>query len=345
MNINYKLVFLLLFPVLFVFEDALESPRSSSLTGDQQEQKRDKAGSANIVLKSTDGGQTWLEIGDELRDILQGDGIRGADFFTDQNGLFLRAENDVYYSKSNSIASFWKKQTFHFPVKHASFFPGKTGIIAYNSDGQFLQKKKESSQWLPVYKNFQGKAIRTVFETARGTVLIGTNHHLNNNQLFRSTNNGKTWKQVPTGNMATKIVESNGVLLATGAGGILRSTDDGATWHWAIKEGAVGIDVELINRGFAAITYGESTNSRRVRTSYDGGVTWQRIDAGLPAHSSISSIIQVGEYFFCGHPDGIFRSGDNGKTWKLIVPAVEGKVYSLFVSGNVVYAIPRFIGC
>ena len=58
-----------------------------------------------------------------------------------------------------------------------------------------------------------------------------------------------------------------------------------------------------------------------------------------------TSITQVGENFFCAHPDGIFRSSDKGKTWKLLLPSVEGKVFNLFVSGNVIYAIPSKGGC
>jgi hypothetical protein len=56
-------------------------------------------------------------------------------------------------------------------------------------------------------------------------------------------------------------------------------------------------------------------------------------------------IIQVGENFVCVDRDGIFRSSDKGKTWKLLLPAVKDKVFSLFVSGNVIYAIPNRGGC
>lgn len=142
-----------------------------------------------------------------------------------------------------------------------------------------------------------------------------------------------------------KMVESNGVLLTTGAGGIMRSTDDGENWYWVIKEGGVGIDVAQINGGFAAITFNTQSETRRVRTSYDGGKTWQLIDAGLPAQLSMASIIQVGENFFCGHPDGVFRSSDKGKTWKLLLPSIDDKVFNLSASGNVIYAIPRDGGC
>jgi photosystem II stability/assembly factor-like uncharacterized protein len=145
----------------------------------------------------------------------------------------------------------------------------------------------------------------------------------------------------PTG----KLIESNGVILATSQKGIIRSTDGGETWNLVISEGGVGIALERVTGGLAAITYNAMSKTRRVRTSYDGGKTWQAIDAGLPPSLSITSIIQVGNYFFCGHPSGIFKSPDKGKTWKLILPSVDGKVFNLSASGNVIYAIPRPEGC
>jgi photosystem II stability/assembly factor-like uncharacterized protein len=179
-----------------------------------------------------------------------------------------------------------------------------------------------------------------IFETASGTLIIGSY-----NGLYKSTNSGKTWKQVHAGGWVKKLVEKNGVLVATSQGGILRSTDEGETWDRVISEGGVGIAIECIEGGFAAITYNTMSKTRRVRTSYDGGKTWQPIDAGLPASLNIASILQVGQYFFCGHPAGIFRSSDKGKTWKLLLPSIKDKVFNLFVSGNVIYAIPGFAGC
>lgn len=216
---------------------------------------------------------------------------------------------------------------------------GKAGIYAYNYGGQILQKTNGTNVWFPVYTNFKG-SIRTVFETAGGSIFIGSE-----NGLFKSTNKGKTWKQVHAGGWVIKLVESNGVLLATSMSGIIRSADDGEKWELVISEGGVGIDVARIQGGIAAISFNAKSNTRRVRTSYDGGKTWQPIDAGLPASLSISSVIQFGEYLFCGHPGGIFRSSDKGKTWKLILPCIENKVFHVSVSGNVLYAIPGNGGC
>jgi len=329
----YHLVFLLLFQFPFASDEALEFPASSPISNSQQKLSGNKSGVVNLVFKSADGGQTWQDISEGLPENLQGGG-----FFADDNGLYLRAGNGIYHSKPNSTTPFWKKEIF--PDEHSSITPGKTGIFAYNYDGQFLQKINGTSVWSPMYSNFQEKMVRTVFETAGGTVFIGSD-----NGLFKSTNSGKTWKQVHLGGWVMKLVESNGILLATSQGGIIRSSDDGENWDTVISEGGVGIAVECIKGGFAAITYNTSSETRRVRTSYDGGVTWQPIDADLPAQLSIASIIQVGEYFFCGHPIGIFRSSDKGKTWKLLLPSIENKVFNLSVSGNVIYALPRDGGC
>ena len=337
MNI-YILAFLLLFQFPFAFDQALEFPQSSPLPDSQQKQKRDKAGAANIIFKSTDGGQTWQDISEGLPENLQADDFDRDGFVVNDSGLYLRAGNGIYHSKPNSTAPFWKKEIF--PDKQGSIAPGKSGIFAYNYDGHFLQKINGTSVWSPMYSNFQGNEIRTVFETAGGTVFIGSDKG-----LFKSTNSGKTWKQVRAGGWVMKLVESNGVLMATSQNGILRSTDDGENWDCVLNEGGVGIAVERIQGGFAAITANTQLMARTVRTSYDGGKTWQPIDAGLPADLRIASIIQVDEYFFCGHPAGIFRSSDKGKTWKLLLPSIEDKVFNLFVSGNVIYAIPRNGGC
>ena len=294
---------------------------------------------ANIVFKSTDSGQTWRNISKGLPKPVKDDyGVGRNVSSADDNGIYLTAGNGIYHSKPNAKVPFWEKEIF--PDEHSSIAPGKAGIFAYNYSGGILQKINGTGVWSPIFTNFKEKRVRSVFETAGGTIFIGTDRG-----LFKSTDSGKTWKTLITGVDLGKMVEKNGVLIATYAEGILRSTDDGENWKWVIKEGGVGIDVENIEGGFAAITFNTQSNTRRVRTSYDGGKTWQAIDAGLPASLSISSIVQVGENLFCGHPDGIYQSSDKGKTWKRILCPMDGKVYNLFVSGNVIYAVLRSGGC
>jgi photosystem II stability/assembly factor-like uncharacterized protein len=331
--------------------------------------KEDKSlGNVNIIFKSTDGGQTWQDISKGLPENLQREGVRGNSFFANDRGLYLRAGNGIYHSEPNSTTAFWTKEIF--PGKQRNIAPGKNGILAYNIRGQFFKRINGTSNWSPVYTNFQEQAIRldstidwmyktykekevrTVFETAKGTVLIGSN-----NSLFRSTNNGKTWKQLHVGNGRMKFVESNGVLLTTSKDGILRSTDDGQNWDRVISKGGLGIAVERIDGGFAAILNNPITQTNSIHISMDNGKTWNAIGEELqPSTGSlfmkeigllqslpdILSIKQMGEYLICGRSDGIFRSSDRGKTWKrLLLPPAENYGFNLSVSGNVMYVMPN----
>ena len=324
----FSLAFLLLFLYPFVFP----------ITYSQQKLNKNKPGVANIVFKSVDGGQTWQDISEGLpKPVKDENGVGRNVSFANDNGLYLTDGNGLYHSKPNATAHFWTKE---FIPEHNSITPGKTGIFAYNYDGHFLQKINGTSKWSPIYTNFQQKRVRSVFESAAGSIFICSDYG-----LFKSTNSGNTWKRVYTGGGAFSVVESSGVLMAICGTGIIRSTDDGENWDFVVNEERRGFQVESIKGGFAVIFYPTAKDTMSVRTSYDGGKTWQSIDEGLPVNATITSIIQVGENFFCGHPDGIFRSSDKGKTWKLILPAIKDKVFNLSVSGNVIYAIPRDRGC
>lgn len=343
MNIINQLAFLFLFNPQLGIEHALKFSNPFPVQDSQRTQKSDKPAGANIVFQSTDGGKTWQDIGKSLPKNIQGENdgvdryVYTAEDCANSNGLYLRAGKSIFHHERNAATTFWKKEVF--PNQMSNIATGKNGLLAYNYSGQIVQITSGTHAWLPVYTSFKGN-VRTVFEAAGGTVFIGSE-----NGIYKSANGGKNWKQVHAGGWVLKLVEQNGVLMATSQSGIIRSTDDGEHWTVVISEGGVGIDVAPIKGGFAAITYNTTSETRRVRTSYDGGKSWQIIDAGIPPSQSISSIVQVGENLFCGHPDGIYQSLDKGKTWKRILIPMDGKVFNLSVSGNVIYAILKSGGC
>jgi photosystem II stability/assembly factor-like uncharacterized protein len=345
-----KLSFLLLFQFLFGCNETVEVSASSPARDSKQKQKNDQALAANIVFKSADGGQTWQDISEGLPVYLKEDGIRGNSLFADDKGLFLRVGNERYHNIPNAAAPFWTKETF--PCEDSSMAPGNSGKLYW---GVHLKKTNGTDVWSPVFESFHEPRIRSVFETAAGAIFIGTDKG-----FFKTADNGKNWKLVHTGSLAGNMAESDGVLLATSMRRIIKSTDDGENWVVVPSEGNVAFDVKPIKGGFAAITAMSETGTRSLRTSYDAGKTWQPTDAGDKVlidsiwqtwddrprvQAFMTTITQVGENFFCTHPDGVFKSSDKGKTWKLLLPAIEKKVFSLFVSGNVIYAIPSKGGC
>jgi photosystem II stability/assembly factor-like uncharacterized protein len=301
----------------------------------------------NILFQSKDGGQTWEDISYGLPENEQPEG-----FFAGESALYLRVNNVMYRSKSNLKTPVWEKENIPDPSSSIAF--NRSGVMAYSEEGQVYKRIPAAGTWLPIYTNLKKHFMRTVFETSDGTVFLGCD-----NGLYKSVDKGESCKQVFNEGWGMDMVESDGVLIATGQKGIMRSTDHGEHWQWVISEGGVGIVVERIEGGVATISYNTTTKSRRIRISLDNGKTWNAIDEGLRPSLSISSIKQIGSYLLVGHPDGIFRSSDMGKTWNSVHPGVEEfpkiwktdptndnrKVFKIYVSGNVVYAVVRPSGC
>ncbi|SDL80062.1 BNR-Asp box repeat-containing protein [Daejeonella rubra] len=314
-----------------------------------------ESGLVRSVFKSTDGGQTWQDISEGLPEAEQ-----PVNFFAGESDLYLQGNNAMYRLKSNLIAPVWEKVNVPDP-QSASIAFNRSGIMAFNYKGQIYQKMHAKETWLPIHTNFNKHSMRTIFETSDGTVFLGFDHG-----LYKSTDKGKNWKQVQNEGWVMNIVESEGVLIATGQKGIMRSTDNGEHWQWVISEGGVGIAIERIEGGFAAISSNTKTQSRRIHISLDSGKTWQAIDEGLRPTLFISSIKQMGKYLVLGHPDGIFRTSDRGKTWKSVHSGVDepvdknefkfvptwnsqvsepGNVFKIHVSGNALYAVAVSAGC
>jgi photosystem II stability/assembly factor-like uncharacterized protein len=292
----------------------------------------------NVILQSTDGGATWQDISRGLPA-----DERPGGFFAGASELYIRFKDKIYRSKNHVKTPVWAKDTTLDSRTVAIAF-NPAGVIAYNYDGEIIQKMPAGT-WVPMYTTFkiQRQTVRKVFETSDGTVFLDSD-----NGLYKSADKGLSWKRVSDG-VVIDLVQSQGVLVATSQNGIMRSSDNGEHWQSVINEGGVGIDVEVIDGGFAAVSYSNSTMSRRVRVSMDSGKTWQAIDEGLRPSLSITSIKQMGKYLICGHPDGIYRSSDMGKTWVNVYPSkfkiIDGEAFIIHAAGNVLYAVAGGGGC
>lgn len=302
-------------------------------------------GAANFIFQSKDGGLTWYDISQTLPVNEEPQG-----FFAGGSEIYLRTKNSVYYSKSNLSIPVWKKED-GLDLPNSSIAFNNSGVTAYNYEGLVFQKSTTGA-WNPIFTHFKKYATRGIYETANGTVFLASD-----NSLYKSIDKGQTWKQVVANGWVSDIVESEGVLMGTDQKGIIRSTDNGEHWDWVISEGGIGIAVERIDGGFAAISFNTQTQTRRIRISKDGGKIWQAIDEAfqpslhLPSSkelhpaASISSIKQIGGYLLCGHPNGIYRSGDMGKTWSIVHAGVDNKVFKIYTSGSLLYALLVNEGC
>lgn len=109
-----------------------------------------------------------------------------------------------------------------------------TGLETYSSAGIYRTTNGGTS-WVAVNNGLKDAsgAISSVVNTlwmdpANPSVLLAATEY---DGLFRTTDGGTSWKSVFRTTQATQIVSFGSALYATGAAGILTSTDDGATWN------------------------------------------------------------------------------------------------------------------
>jgi photosystem II stability/assembly factor-like uncharacterized protein len=348
MKIICNLAFLLVLQLLFACQ-ALQLPEVSAQPGGVKTQK-DDAAEANMVFRSADGGETWQNIGEGLPENLRIDTMRGISIVANDNGLFVRVGKESYHSSPNATAPFWTKEIS--PDQNSSIATGKPGRLYWGAN---LKKANGTIVWSPIFEILDRPGIRTAFEASGGAIFIATDKG-----IFKTVDNGETWKQVYAGTTVGHLAELDGILLATNNRRIIRSTDDGENWAMVTSDSSVAFDVKPIAGGFVVMTSTSETNPRGMRTSYDGGKTWQPSNAGnkvlidsiwrtwndRPTVKAFSnSVIQLGENIYFPHRDGIYRSSDKGKTWKLLLPSAADNAFSLLMSGNMMYALHSRGGC
>ena len=327
------------------------SPPASRIQAGMRDSK--SGGTFTAIFRSGDGGQNWEEVSKGLPADLADDTTRGNRFFTNDSGLFLQAGNRLYYTAANAQPASWTKENFK-DIDSSSTTLNPAATNSYW--GIHLKQNNGTDVWSPLFDHSSEPRIRSVFETAAGTIFIGTDKG-----LFKTADAGKTWKHVYAAGWAGNMAESMGVLVSTGSRKIIRSGDEGETWEPVSSEG-ITWDVKQIRNGFAAITSTSAPDTRTLTGSTDGGKTWMPI-GGRPAEkvfvdsvwrtwnnrprtkAFMATMTLVNRTIFASHPEGIFRSSDKGKTWKLLLPTIAGKPFNILVARNIIYAIAGKGGC
>lgn len=320
-----------------------------------QEPKKKESTTSGLVFQSADGGKTWLDISAGLPEKMEVFGL-----FADGGEVILGHKNGLFRGKTNASASpVWQNSRL-LNCRVGGIYPGRAGLYVNDYGGPFFQQMTGTSVWLPVFPQLNDQIIRTLLETADGSILVGTD-----NGIFKSADLGKTWKHAHSEGMVLHIVEADGVLICAGEKGVMRSSDGGEKWESVFYEHIFHLKTGRIAGRFFTILGTEDPTkptpggvTHRLRVSADGGKTWQRMepqllpmqglfdmDKSLADALDIYDLEQAGESLFGSFDTGIFRSDDLGKTWKL-VRATDGEtVWSITVSDGVVYAIKSFKGC
>lgn len=286
-------------------------------------------------------------------------------------------------SAQEKDSSLWSSSTFS-GLKFRSIGPalmsGRISDIAIHPEkkntwyigvgsGGVWKTENSGTTWSPLFDEQKSYSIGciTIDPNNPSTIWVGTGENVGGRHvgygdgIYRSTNGGKSWKNMglKESQHISKIIvhpkDANTIWVAVqgplwnkgGERGLYKSSDGGETWKKTLGDNEwvgvtdVVIDPRDPNRLYAATwqrhrnvaAYMGGGPRTGLHRSNDGGETWEELQEGLPK----SNMGKIGLAISPQQPDvlyaaieldlrkgGVYKSTDRGANWKKMSDAVSG---------------------
>lgn len=137
--------------------------------------------------------------------------------------------------------------------------------------------------------------------------------------IFRSTNGGVTWQQVPqytdayVRDLWIGGTNNQTALAATAANGLLRSTDGG--WTWSVVGTNIGAQAFYSLAQAGGMHY-VGTADRGVWRSADGGVTWTATSSFASSSAVVVAAMSAQTAYAGSIDNGLFKTNNGGANWQ-----------------------------
>jgi len=260
---------------------------------------------ATGVLKSTDGGQTWVQINNGFNNLVVAAlamhpedhltliaGTGKASTFADEpneiyGGVFITHDGGQNWRQVDPIKASGDHQIRFSAV---AFAPSDPNIIYADAGYEFLRSEDGGETWERYYvgpnlssgmlENRGQPIALAVLPTDPDTIFMNAY----DGGVFLSTDGGKTWQDSSSGYAGSQVwgiaidPKDPAFVVSVSKNGVHVSYNGGGTWHGRIPDGwinniaAVAIDPDDRNN----ILIGRSITGE-ISRSNDGGFTWKQV--------------------------------------------------------------------
>ena len=230
-------------------------------------------GEAGTIIKTTDGGISWVSLTGAGSDRLN------SDYFIDSNTGWIVGNDGKIFKTTNGGTS-WSTQISGVtdPLYSVYFINSSTGWIS-GEDNTILKTTNGGSSWIFLQGVFP-KSVESIYFTdenngcAAGIDYNGSNYF---GVIIKTTDGGTNWTNQWSGNWLLSIhfTDSNNGW-AAGAGIILKTTDGGTSWNTQITGTSYQLySIHFSNSNFGwASGYDGSTSSGIILNTTNGGIIW-----------------------------------------------------------------------
>ena len=236
-------------------------------------------GEEGTIIKTTDGGTSWVTLTGAGSDRLN------SDYFIDANTGWIVGNNGKIFKTTNGGTS-WSTQISGVtdPLYSVYFINSSSGWIA-GEDNTILKTTNGGSNWIFLQGTFP-KSVRSIYFTdenngcAAGIDYNGSNYF---GVIIKTTDGGASWTTQYSGYwlLSLYFADSN-TAWAAGAGIILNTNDGGTSWTPQIT----GTSYQLYSVHFSdsnygwAVGYDGNASSGIILNTSDGGIIWNPTTVG-----------------------------------------------------------------
>ncbi len=271
-----------------------------------------KMGAVVALSRSTDFGATWLPDSTFLGTASNICRMPGGPSGTYH---FASAQGGLYRSSDNG--SSWTLVLGTSAVAGVAI-SGSTVVVGVDFQGIY-RSTDQGASWTNVLPRGSGYADWTFAVNSNAIFVTFWDGWAEHYWVYRSKDGGNTFSNVELSNTSTifpmdrGIVASGGTVFVTAQGGVLRSTDNGASW----ESSNVGLSCpsgRLVTSGSDLFVCSDEGFFR----STDVGERWHLVNVPF-GHARVACIAKQGTTLFAtGALGEFFRSADNGLNWSVV---------------------------
>ncbi len=300
---------------------------------------------SDLVFRSFDKGTNWEDISQGLPYKLPITSI-----VIRNSQLVLGTDNSGVYFCNRTAPNLWKHEDLGdiFPFG-SGFFPNDRVLGMYHTQTELyasvynnglFKKIPGTPWWQAMFRNFEDKTIYSYLENTDGTMFITTR-----NGIYKSSDTGHNWKHLYNKGAVFNLLAFNTILVGSSFKGIIHSLDGGETWINSLKDEKSFYKPYILNGRLIALRSGDPKNLTSTNALWEMNLEnfcWKDVSKTFLKDEQVFQILDMGEYLFCSHKNGISRSRDGGKTWELVKEKIsEDQLmrYELVKSDDIIYAV------